>query len=118
VDNWQIDFFPPSGESNSPYDYIRDLPNASEKAQIIHRLETISELEIGDWPHPWIHKLAGKIFQLSAGDNRVMFCLVARTIVVLHACRKVGRRTKRADIQRAQIHYDEYMSQIQGGRDG
>jgi phage-related protein len=114
VSEWRVIFFPPSGENNSPYDYIRDLSDASEEAQIWHRLDVMSKLKIGDWSHRWIHKIVDKIFQLSAGDNRLMFCLDEGAIIVLHACRKGKRKTRRVDIQKAQSHYDEYMSQKEG----
>ncbi len=78
------------------------------------RLETLSKLEVGEWPHTWIHKIAGAIFQLAAGNQRIMYCLDAKTIVVLHACRKVKQKTLRKDINRAEIHYNKYMSQKKG----
>jgi len=111
VGDWKVDFFPPSGEDDSPYDYILGLSSKKEQGQIFHRLETMSKLEMADWPSLKVHKIVDKIFQLPAGANRALFCLDSGTIVVLHACRKAGRKTKPADIQRAQIHYAEYMSQ-------
>ena len=114
MSTWHIIFFPPSGERHSPYDCILDLSDKSEKAKIIHRLKTLSEIEIGDWPNTWIHKLTDKIYQLTAGQVRIMYCLDYDTIVVLHVCRKVKRKTLPKDIARAEAHYDRYMSQKKG----
>ena len=114
MSTWQIVFFPPTGERDSPYDYILSLSDESEKASVIHRLKTLRKLEIGDWPNTWIHKLTDKIYQLTAGHIRLMYCLDYGTIVVLHACRKVKRKTLRKDIARAEAHYDRYMSQKKG----
>ncbi|MBN1810266.1 MAG: type II toxin-antitoxin system RelE/ParE family toxin [Anaerolineae bacterium] len=117
VGDWEVDFFPPSGENDSPYDYILGLSSKKEQGQVFHRLETMSKLEIADCPSLKVHKIVDKIFQLPAGAHRLLFCRYEKTIVVLHACRKVRGKTKPADIQRAQIHYAEYMSQKEGERD-
>jgi putative component of toxin-antitoxin plasmid stabilization module len=106
---WRIIFFPPSGERYSPYDYVRDLSNPAEKAQIALRLETLSKLALGDWPHTWIHKITDNIFQLTAGNHRLMYCLDEGTIVILHACRKVSQKTRSKDIKRATTNYHRYM---------
>jgi phage-related protein len=112
---WNIVFFPPFGERHSPYDYILALSDTREKAQIWHRLSTLRGLEIGDWPHRWVHKITADIWQLTAGNLRIMYCLADRTIVVLHAFRKMGQKTLRKDIERAEIHYKEYLSRMKGG---
>jgi phage-related protein len=110
----RIEFFPPAGKRHSPFDYISNLSNNAQRAQIVHRLDTLKKLEIGDWPHTWIHKIRGAIYQLTAGDHRIMFCLDNKTIVVLHICRKVKQKTRRKDIKRAEIHYNEYVTQKKG----
>jgi phage-related protein len=106
---WDIVFFPPSSERYSPYDYITGLSDPAESRKIRHRLEALGELEIGDWPSQWVKIHTGDIWQLKADPHRVMFCLDHRTIVVLHAFRKVGQRTRRKDVQRAMIHYNMYI---------
>ena len=106
---WTVTFFPPSGERFAPEDYIVNLSDKSEKTQIIKRLESLRQLDIADWPHTWYHKLTGKIYQLTVGDNRLMYCLDEGKIVVLHVCRKVKKRTHKKDRKRAKIHYDRYM---------
>ncbi len=111
---WDIEFFPPSGERDSPYDYILALSDNVEKVQIRRRLNTLRELELGEWSHRWVHKITTDIWQLTAGNNRLMYFLDGRTIVVLHACRKVKGKTRRQDKERAIIHYDEYMAQKKG----
>jgi len=111
---WDIIFFPPSGESHSPYNKFLNWPDKRERAQVVHRLETLRELEIGYWPQTWIHKITGKIFQLSANKCRVMFCLDGKKIVVLHICKKVSQKTRRGDVNRAETHYNEYMLQKKG----
>jgi phage-related protein len=115
---WTVVFFPPSGESDSPYDCILGLSNNAEAAQILHRLSALSELDLTDWPHSWIHKISGKIYQLTAGNNRVLYCLDEKQIVVLHVCRKVKRKTLSKDISRAETHYYEYITQKERKRDG
>ena len=111
---WDIRFYPPSNEQHSPYDYILTLPSPDEKAHILRRLDTLRKLELGEWPHTWIHKIGDEIWQLTAGSNRIMYCLDEKTLVVLHACRKKGQKTRPQDIQRAEIHYAEYMAQKRG----
>ena len=107
---WQVKFFPPGGERHSPYDYIRGLENAKEQAQIAHRLQHLQQTELADWPHTWVHKIDDKIFQLTAGQSRLMYCLDGDTIVVLHACKKVAQKTRKQDIARAERHYNRYMA--------
>lgn len=109
---WNIEFFPPSGERHSPYDYIIGLSDPNERDLIRHRLETLSKLQIEDWP--WVKKHTGDIRQLDADPNRVMFCLDQRTIVVLHVFRKTGQKTRRKDKNGAMIHYDRYIEQQKG----
>lgn len=108
--HWQVRFFPPGGERQSPFDYIRDLESASERAQIAHRLEHLQRTELADWPHIWIHKIDDKIFQLTAGQSRLMYILDGDTIVILHACKKAAQKTRKKDIARAQRHYERYMA--------
>jgi phage-related protein len=108
---WQIHFFPPSGERYSPYDFVVGLPRESDAAAVIHRLESMRKMEMADWPSAWVHKLVGKIYQLKVGAFRLMYCLDRRTIVVLHACRKKGQRTKPQDLERAETHYRRYFTQ-------
>jgi hypothetical protein len=104
VGDWKVDFFPYSGENNSPYDYVLGLSSERERERIILHLDAMSKLEMAEWQSLKVHKIVDKIFQLPIGAHRALFCLDEGTIVVLHVCRKVGRKTKRKDIQRAQIH--------------
>lgn len=108
---WNSQFFPAKGERHSPFDYIINVSPASEKAQIMHRLKTIQELPLNDWPHTWIHKIDDKIYQLTAGKHRLMYCIDKETIIVLHACRKRGQKTHQKDINKANKHYRDYISQ-------
>ena len=108
---WKIDFFPPSGERSSPFDFVNGLSRESDAAAVIHRLESMRKMEMVDWPSAWVHKLVGKIYQLTAGAFRLMYCLDQGTIVVLYACRKKGRRTNPQDLERAEIHYRRYFTE-------
>jgi phage-related protein len=110
---WCVVFFPEAGETDSPFDYITSRPE-NEAAQIIHRLETIAELETVNWPPKWTKKIDGEIHQLTAGRNRLYYCLGRGTIVILHACKKAGRKARRKDINRAGIHYSEYSRLTKG----
>jgi phage-related protein len=111
---WRIVYFPRSGERHSPEDYIEGLSHLSEKALIRRRLETLSELQIGDWPEGWVKVHTGDIRQLYVGPNRILFCLDHRTIVVLHAFRKSGHKTGSKDTRRAINHYNRYIELKEG----
>ncbi len=45
---WKIVYYPEPGENYSPFDYIRDIDDSDEKAEIIHRLSIIRERELAD----------------------------------------------------------------------
>ena len=111
---WTVVFYPPSGARFSPVDSILSLDDEAERGQIAHRLETMAKLDVAQWPHTWVHKITGKVFQLTAGDNRVMYCLDEKRIVVLHVCRKVRQKALAKDIKRAKSHYDSYFTQKKG----
>lgn len=112
---WNIKYFPASGERNSPYDVIRSLTNTGESASIMHRLGVMRKTDVGDWPQIFkVHKVVDKVYQLPAGDWRVMYFLDNRTIVVIHVCRKVKGKTLPKDTRRAEIHYNRYMLQKKG----
>ena len=103
---WNIIFFPPSGARHSPVDTLKSIAQSSAQALIMRRLGTIGQLEIGDWPH-WV-KMVSHIHQLTAGDYRVYFGLVERTIVVCHICRKVGQKAKKSDLGTATANLNNY----------
>ena len=112
---WKIEFFPASGKRYSPYDVIRSLTNTGVSGTIMHRLDVMRKTEIGDWSRSFkAHKIADKIYQLPAGNWRVMYFLDTRTIVVVHVCRKVKGKTHPRDIARAETHYNQYMLQKEG----
>ena len=111
-----IIFFPPKGNPNSPYDYITGLEKQGERANILHRLNFMRQTDVVDWPHGWIHKISSKIYQLTSGLHRIMYILDGSTVVVLHACRKVKRKTHIKDIQIAESHYSRYLK-VEGKRD-
>ena len=108
---WQIIYFPPPDGKDSPYEYIKGLANESERAQIALRLRELSERRPVDWPSSWIHKVDKKILQLTANDNRIMFCIDEGKIVILHACRKAKGKTLPQDLKRVRINYTGYFSQ-------
>jgi phage-related protein len=112
--DWPIVFYPPPGEQDSPYDYIASLANPHEKAHIMRRLDVLGSTPQGAWPDRWMHKISDNIWQLTVGDNRIMYCLCEGTILVLHACRKKGKKARPKDIQRAEIHYAEFMERKRG----
>ena len=107
---WSVVFYPKSGERHSPYDFIKSIPNKDDQVRITRWLVQLSQSEYGDWPFTKIHKLTGKIFQLTVGKYRVMYTLDDRVIVVLHCCRKVSRKTKPKDLQRAEKNYEAYFA--------
>ena len=106
---WQILFFPPRGERNSPIDFIKDLNQSSVQASILHKLQSLSERDFAGWREfRWFKKFKGEIYQITEGSYRVMCCLDDRTIVVVHAFRKKTQQTKKKDINRAQSHCHKY----------
>lgn len=107
---WQIIFYPPKGERHSPYDFLKEMPDGSAQAQIVHRLRVISELPLSDWPS-WTHRVEGKIYQLSSGAYRVMYFLDGEDIVIVHAFRKKSRKTRRSAINRALDHRTRYFDE-------
>lgn len=112
--DWRIEFFPPPGERYSPNDYIDNSLTKSEQTQVMLRLRTMSESQIGSWSKSWIHQIEDNVFQLTAGNHRFMYCLDSKIIVVVHACRKVKRKALRKDVNRAIAHWNEYMSRKKG----
>lgn len=105
---WRIVFYPRSGDRHSPYDYLRDLPDVKAEAQIVHRLKTISELPLADWPN-WTHHIVDKIYQLTSGAYRVMYFFDGFDIMIVHAFRKKSRKTPSVDVNRALAHYERYF---------
>ena len=104
---WEIVFFPSSGSRYSPEDYIYSLNSKQELVQIQHRLNSLSELEIAQWPGLWIKPIRG-LYQLKAGDHRLYFGIDKRKLVVCHACRKVAQKALQADLERAKINFNNY----------
>jgi phage-related protein len=110
---FQIVYFPAHEQRNSPYDYIVNLPKI-EQAHIYHRLKYLLENPINEWPKSWIHQIKGKIYQLTAGDQRIMYYLDQNKIVILHAFRKRKQKTDISDIQTAIDHYNNYLYLSEG----
>lgn len=106
--HWTVIFFPTEDQRNSPFEYILGLTPA-EQEKITHRLETLSKLELAEWPQLWFHKINDKLYQLTCDSHRLMYCLDSNKIVVLHACKKVGRKTHPRDVKRANINYEGYL---------
>lgn len=117
MDIWKIVYYPAPGERNSPMGYIANLSNKEGQATLIHRLKFLCQNELADWPHTWCHKITGKVYQLTAGASRVMFCLDDNRLVILHACKKVGQKTRSQDIERAERHYELYLATREGRND-
>ncbi len=106
---WEIIFFPSSGSRYSPEDYIYSLNSKPEIAQIQHRLKSLSELEIAQWPSLWI-KPIHRLYQLKADAHRLYFGIDKRKLVVCHACRKVAQKALQADLERAEINFNNYKA--------
>lgn len=107
---WKIEFYPKSGHRHSPRDFITSLTENSKKAQIAHRLNFMRDYEIRDWPQGWTKKLDQNLFQLRAGDIRLMFCFDGRKIIITHARRKVSQKTLKRDLVRAKANCEDYFS--------
>jgi phage-related protein len=108
--NWKIVFYPEPGENYSPFDYIYQIDDPDEKAEIIHRLEFMRNHEMAEWPHTWTKQIWGKVFELKTKNYRIMYFLEAKNIVLLHACRKGKQKTDKLDSNRAIEHYQNYLA--------
>jgi hypothetical protein len=109
---WTVVFFPPSSNKYSPEDFVLSIDRKADIANIKLRLDTLSKLEIVNWPTGWIERYE-KLYQLKAGDYRLYLGLDGRKIVVCHACRKVSMKAKRADIDRAKLNFQNYQWRTQ-----
>lgn len=112
---WIVAYYPPSGESDSPYDKIQSIDDVKEAASIDNLLEMLADLTYMEWSchvklKPVVKKY-NKLLQITDGNYRVYLSLSRseKKIIVLHVCRKVGRKAKPEDINRAVIHYREYF---------
>lgn len=85
-------------EDPRPREYIDSLPVA-ETANIDHRLDFMKENPSYIWP--WVHHIEGKLWELKSGAHRLLYCLYKGDVAILHACRKVGRRLARGEIDLA-----------------
>jgi len=109
---WRVKFFPPSGERNSPHDYVVNLADENDRAMILLRLERMQQHRKVDWPPAWINHMGGKIWELYARGHRLMYCLDSGTIVILHACKKVSNKTRERDLNIAKNHLARYLDSI------
>ncbi len=106
---WGIKYHPPKGERNSPVDIIVSIPdNNNARTKIVRWLEFMCQHSLEDWLN--VKNITGKIWQLRAGSYRVYYFLDGRDIVVVHCCRKKGKKALRKDLQRAELNYDDYFA--------
>lgn len=109
---WQIEFFPSEDDRDSPFNYIAGLSNESDQDAIMHRLKDIlGKRPKSDWPHTFVHKIEGDIYQLTAGQHRLLFVLDDKKILILHACRKQKKKLLKKDKKRAILNYHKYLDQ-------
>ncbi len=104
---WEKVFFPPEGDKHSPIDAIKNIQRPGDRALIMRRLDLISNLDIGDWPH-WV-KIVGKTYQVTAGDYRIYVNLSGKKLVICHICRKVSQKALKSDLDRARINFLNYQ---------
>jgi hypothetical protein len=105
---WEIEFYPAKGERNSPADKLEELCKPDDKAEFVQKFKVLRELEFNYWQFKWL-KIVRGFYQIHQGDFRGYFKLYKRKIVVFHFCRKVGKKTKEADIKVAQANCDRYQ---------
>src|SRR6266508_1579191 len=111
---WNIIYFPPEGERNSPVNSLKARLNEDEQANFVERFSKMSELEMTEWAHNW-RKRIGAFYQLTSGNFRAYYGIRGRLIIIVHVCRKVGQKAKTQDLQTAEqnlIDYEKYK----GGR--
>jgi len=113
---WNILFHPTSDNRNAPFDYIQQIPNEAQQTTIINRLQELARRDIADWPHTWVHKITGDLFQLTVGSHRLLYCLEGKNIVILHAFRKQTQKTPKKEIKRAINNYHRYFSSKRSGK--
>lgn len=104
---WNILYFPPKGERNSPIDNLRTRLDADEQANFVERFLKMSELEMTEWAHDW-RKRIGAVYQLTAGNFRAYYGIRGRQIIIVHVCRKVGQKAKTQDLGIAEQNLIDY----------
>ncbi len=110
---WRRLYYPSEGERNSPVTSLKTLLDFNEQANFIDRFKNMSELEMTEWPHDWRKHIDG-FYQLTAGNFRAYYAIRGRDIVILHVCRKVGRRARPQDLEitsRNLISYEKYIGE-------
>ena len=96
----------------SPRAYIDSL-KPTEKANIDHRLEVLREYPIHEWPSGWVKKIENKIWELKSDKHRILYFITEIKIVVVHAFKKSGKKTKQKDIRLAQSRYNDYYQHLE-----
>lgn len=107
---WEVEFYPAEGKAHSPADSLEQIEDDAEKSKILHRLGHMEKEKISEWPANWLNHLEDKLWELYGTNYRAIYCLDEGTIVVLHVCKKVSRKTRKRDLERARIHFNEYFS--------
>ena len=107
---WNIVYFPPESERNSPIDSLKTRLSVQEQANFVERFSKMRELEMTEWAHGW-RKHIGAVYQLTSGDFRAYYGIRGRLIIIVHVCRKVGKKARPQDLKTAEqnlVDYEKY----------
>ena len=104
---WNIEYYPSDGQRNSPSDALKQLCTPEEQAGFRMKFRNLGELPSALWNFSWLKPVRG-LYQVRQGNFRAYFRLDNKTIVVLHVCRKPGRKASDEDINIAEANWRKY----------
>jgi hypothetical protein len=111
---WNILYFPPEGERNSPINSLKTRLSDDEQADLTERFSKMGDLEMTEWANNW-RKHIGALYQLTSGNFRAYYGIRGRLIIIVHICRKVGQKAKPQDLKIAEQNLVDY-EKYKGGR--
>lgn len=90
-----------SGGKNLIMEYIVSLPKA-EQAMLLDIRREIRESGICAFDKLKTRQLRGKLYEIKASDNRIMYVIQdAESVVFLHVCRKQKGKAEKHELNKA-----------------
>jgi mRNA-degrading endonuclease RelE of RelBE toxin-antitoxin system len=105
-----IVYFPKEGNKHSPIFLLDSLCSTNEIAHFKVKLDQLSELETGFWNFKWLEYFQN-LYQVTQGNFRLYFEIIDENMVVSHVCRKVGRKARSQDLERARLNLRDYRGE-------